>query len=169
MHQAGKKATARVQQKIRVFLWTCICCAVAPQIGRLILKKRKASSKEHWLYTHILKCGVASLTDFRFMSSRASFVTVKQHRYRSGISKPMYHRCFCHPFNGSGTGTWNWWNVVGKIHILDDSVLTMTVELTQTCLNEIYSKLQFYVSQSYDATKICKVKIGCLPLLQTGH
>ena len=35
---------------------------------------------------------------------------------------------------------------VGKMHILDDHVLTMTVGLTQTCLNKMYIRFQFHLT-----------------------
>ena len=133
----------------KVFLWTCICCAVALQIRRLLLKKRRLLPKSTGfihIYISEMRCSFAyGFSGAAFMSSGAPFVTAKQHRYRSGVSKPMYHRCFCHPFNGSGTGTWNWGNMWAKCTYRCPCIDNDCVVI-QTCLNKMYNRFQFHLT-----------------------
>ena len=158
MHQTGNKALVCVQKKdanLRsIFLNVRLLCSCTAN-WKASSENKKASSKECLLHIPIhseMQCSFAyGLSGAAFMSSGALFVMAKWHRYRSGDYKCMsffdaYHKCFYHPFNVSGTGTWNWWNVVGKMHLLDDHVLTMTVGLTQTCLNKMYSRFQFQLT-----------------------
>jgi len=57
-----------------------------------------------------------------------------------------YHKMFLSPYQCQ----WHWnlelMEYVGKVHIPDDHVLTITVELTQTCLNKMYSRFQFHLT-----------------------
>jgi len=68
MHQAGNKALVCIWKKtptFGAFYWICICCAAAPQVGRLLLRIGRLLPKSAGvIHQYSLKCCAALLTNF---------------------------------------------------------------------------------------------------------